>query len=156
MRFTLSARIAAAFFVSLTSLVVLATVSYRNVTALNRDADAVVHTYEVLGTKERIERTLSNIEGAARGYVLALDPSFRTDVTAQRSVLATEQRKLRTLTSDNASQQLRIDQLDSLLQRRTALVDQMMALRERGVAAADQSVLDIVRSGAALGQQIRP
>ena len=52
MRFTLAARIAAAFFVSLISLVALATVSYRNVTALNRDAEWVTHTFEVLSTKE--------------------------------------------------------------------------------------------------------
>ena len=155
MRFSLSARIAAAFIVALISLVVLATVSYGNLTALNRDADAVVHTYEVLGTNERIERTLSNIEGAARGYALALSQSFRADVTAERTLLAAEQRKLRTLTTDNASQQVRIDRLDSLLQQRTAFVDEMISLRERGVAPADPSVQDAIRAGAALGRQIR-
>jgi hypothetical protein len=45
MRFSLTTRIAAAFVVSLISLVALATISYRTVTALNRFADRDVHTY---------------------------------------------------------------------------------------------------------------
>ena len=60
MRFSLTFRIAAAFIVSLISLVALATISYRNVAALNRDAECVIHTYEVLETKERVERTLED------------------------------------------------------------------------------------------------
>ena len=155
MRFSLTTRIAAAFVVSLISLVALATISYRNVAALNRDAERVVHTYEVLETKERVERTLANIEAAARAYVLALDPGFRTDVGTERTVIAGEQRTLRRLTADNASQQERLDQLDTLLQQRLLLIDEMMGLRERGVVAADQSITSIVRAGSGLGRQIR-
>jgi methyl-accepting chemotaxis protein len=155
MRFTLTSRIAAAFVVSLISLVALATISYRNVAALNRDAERVVHTYEVLETKERLERTLANIEAAARAYVLALDPAFRADVDTERAVIAGEQRTLRTLTADNASQQERIDQLDTLLQQRGAAIDEMIGLRDRGVGAADQRITDVVRAGSSLGRQIR-
>ena len=69
MRFSLTTRIAAAFVVSLISLVALATISYRNVTALNRHADLVVHTYEVLETNEGLEtawRTWKRPRGAPR------------------------------------------------------------------------------------------
>src|SRR5215510_12052505 len=105
MRFSLTSRIAAAFVVSVISLVALATVSYRNVTALNRDAEWVVHTYEVLETKERLERGLANVEAAARGYALGLDPAFREDLKSERAAMAAEQRQLRALTGDNSAQQ---------------------------------------------------
>jgi CheY-like chemotaxis protein/CHASE3 domain sensor protein len=155
MRFSLTSRIAAAFLVSLISLVALATISYRNVTALNRDAEAVLHTYQVLESNERIDRAMASIEAGARGYALTLDAAFRDRVTSERADMAIEQRKLRTLTADNAVQQQRVDRLDGLLRQRAALVDEMIRLRERGMAAADGGIQEVVRASASLGTQIR-
>jgi signal transduction histidine kinase/DNA-binding response OmpR family regulator len=155
MRFSLTARIAAAFFVSLISLVALATICYSNLAALSRDRRLVVHTYEVLEAKERLERTLANIEAAARGYALTLEASFRDDLTAERAAMSAEQRTLRALTADNATQQERIARLDALLQQRTTLAEAVIALRDRGTAAADTPFQQTLGAGAQVGRDIR-
>ena len=87
MRFSLTSRIAAAFVVSLISLVALATISYRNVTSLNRDTQWVAHTLEVLQAKEALKRSTAEMEAGARGYVIGGDPAFREQAlaAAQRS-----------------------------------------------------------------------
>src|SRR4029078_4316753 len=101
MRSSLSCRISSSFFVSLISLVALATISYRNVSALNRDAEWVTHTLEVLQDKEALKRSLSEMEPGARVYVIAADPAFRDQALAGSAELVGIERQLVELTADN-------------------------------------------------------
>jgi CheY-like chemotaxis protein len=152
MRFSLTLRIAAAFVVSLISLVALATISYRNVAALNRDVGWVAHTLEVLQTKEALKRSRAEMEAGARGYVITGDSSFREQALTGGAELAGTQRKLVDLTADNPAQQTRIDRFGELLGQRRALIERLVQLRNDGAGATDPQVQDLVRQGFDVGR----
>ena len=154
MRFSLTSRIAAAFFVSLISLVALATISYRNVTALNRDAQWVNHTFEVLQTKDNLTRSRADMEAGVRGYVITGDAAFRDQALAGSAELTGLRRKLMELTVDNPAQQARIDRLAPLLEQRRALVDRLIEQRTRGASASDPAVQQLVREGMDVGHSV--
>jgi CheY-like chemotaxis protein/signal transduction histidine kinase len=147
MRFSLTSRIAAAFVVSLISLVALATISYRNVTSLNRDTQWVAHTLEVLQAKEALKRSTAEMEAGARGYVIGGDPAFREQALAGGAEVASTQRQLAQLTADNPTQQTRIDRLGTLLAERRALIERLIQLRAGGASPTDPSVQQLVRAG---------
>jgi CheY-like chemotaxis protein/signal transduction histidine kinase len=154
MRFSLTTRIAAAFLVSLVSLVALATISYRNVAALNRDARWVTHTYEVLRTKEDLKRSRAEMEAGARGYVITSDPSFREQALSAGAEVTSLHEALLQLTADNPTQQARISRFGTLLRERRALVDRLIQLRAAGVNAGDSSVQQLVREGFDVGRSL--
>jgi CheY-like chemotaxis protein/signal transduction histidine kinase len=154
MRFSLTSRIAAAFFVSFISLVVLATVSYRNVTALNRDADWVTHTFEVLSTKEALKHLRAEMEAGARGYVITGDAEFRDQALADSAELATVQSRLSRLTADNPTQQARIDRFGELLLQRRAIIERLIQLRAGGASSSDPGVQQLVHEGFDVGRSL--
>ena len=154
MRFSLTSRIAAAFLVSLISLVALATISYRNVTALNRDAEWVNHTFEVLQTKDALTRSRAEMEAGVRGYVISGDAVFRDQALAGSAELTGLRRKLMEMTADNPAQQARIDRLAPLLEQRRVLVDRLVDQRSRGASATDPAVQQLVREGKDIGQSL--
>jgi CheY-like chemotaxis protein/signal transduction histidine kinase/CHASE3 domain sensor protein len=154
MRFSLTSRIAAAFIVSLISLVTLATISYRNVVALNRDVEWVTHTFEVLQTKEALKRTRAEMEAGARGYIIAGDSMFREQALATSAELISTQRKLFELTADNPPQQARIDRFGALLLQRRALIERLIQLRADGTSPSDASVQQLVREGFEVGRSL--
>jgi CheY-like chemotaxis protein/CHASE3 domain sensor protein len=128
-------RIAAAFLVALASLVIIASVSYRNLYALNRDAQWVTHTFEVLAAKEQLVRAIADMQGAGRAYALTADPKFRDEVSQTTGKAISLRRKLRQLTADNPDQQQRLDQLDGLLQQRTDLTQRLILQRDAAPGA---------------------
>jgi CheY-like chemotaxis protein/signal transduction histidine kinase/CHASE3 domain sensor protein len=154
MRFSLTFRIAAAFVVSLISLVALATISYRNVSALNRDAEWVAHTLEVLQTKEALKRSRAEMEAGARGYVIAGDPAFRDQALAESAELAAIEHQFLEQTADNPGQQARIQQLSVLLAERRALIDRLVKLRSSGAGPSDPGVQQLVREGLDVGHAL--
>jgi hypothetical protein len=154
MRFSLTTRIAAAFVVSLVSLVALATISYRNVAAMNRDTEWVTHTFEVLQAKEALKRSRAEMEAGARGYVIAGDSFFREQALAGGAELGDIQRKLLELTADNPAQQARITRLGELLAARRALIEQLVQLRTEGVGPGEPRMQQIVREGYDVGRSL--
>jgi CheY-like chemotaxis protein/signal transduction histidine kinase len=154
MRFSLTFRIAAAFIVSLISLVALATISYRSVSALNRDAEWVAHTLEVLQTKEALKRSRAEMEAGARGYLISGDPAFREQALATSAELAAIERQFVKQTADNPGQQARIQQLGTLLAERRTLIDRLIQLRAGGAGPSDPGLQHLVREGLDVGQAL--
>jgi CheY-like chemotaxis protein len=154
MRFSLTSRIAAAFIVSLISLVALATISYRNLAALNRDVEWVRHTLEVLQTQEALKHRRAEMEAGARGYVIAGDPVFREQALSDGAALMQLQRQLVSMAADNPAQQARVDQLGTMLSERRALIDRLMQLRTATVNASDPDVQQLVREGYSVGRSL--
>jgi CHASE3 domain sensor protein len=144
MRFSLSFRIAAAFFVSLISLVALATISYRNVAALNREAEWVTHTFEVLQTKEALKRSRAEMEAGARGYAITGQAAFREQASAGGAEMEAQQRKLLALTTDNPGQHERITRLSELLAQRRALVERLLQVRAANLSPTEPAVQELV------------
>src|SRR5690349_6199086 len=154
MRFSLTFRIAAAFLISLISLVALAIISYRHVVALNRDVGWVAHSYEVLQAKEGLARSRAEMEAGARGYLIVGSAEFRNQALTAGTETVSLQRKLVELTADNPPQQARIDRFGVLLLERRAMIDRLLQLRTEGSNLADGSLQRLVQEGFAIGRSL--
>jgi methyl-accepting chemotaxis protein len=97
----------------------------------------VRHTFEVIVEAENVRADLLEFEGDTRGYVANGDERFLESLAAEKTRLDQSQRRLRWLTVDNASQQLRLDTLEPLIGRRLEDLSHVSLLRKQdGLAAA--------------------
>ena len=113
----------------------------RNAQVLTQNAHWIARTYEVLGKLREVFSAIQNLESGMRGYLLVgdrsfLEPYFQAPSTAHRLI-----QELRTLTADNSSQQLRLEKLTPLIERKITFTRQLVAQRERGDAAGAQASL---------------
>jgi signal transduction histidine kinase/DNA-binding response OmpR family regulator/CHASE3 domain sensor protein len=154
MNFTIVSRIIGAFAVALLSLLIIGSVSYRNLQSLNGDADLVVHTQEVLGIKERMSSAFADAQGAGRAFVLTGESRFRDDAAAGSAETRRLLRQLREETLDNASQQMRIDELEPFLEQRLQLIAELVQKRSEVATTFDARLLDLVNRGATLASDI--
>lgn len=110
-----------------------------------REAEAQIeHTYQVLNASQDLFSTVQDAELQQRNYLLTGDEQ---QVSSFRKALASEvsaRGRLGGLTVDNASQQVRLAELDRLIQTRLALLENSMALRRQQGA---QAAIDVVRTG---------
>ncbi len=128
-------------------------------TLRGRDAAVwVAHTYEVLATLEATRGRAVDAETGVRGYVATgvarfLEPYVRADRDVARELA-----RLRRLTADNPSQQLRLDTLEARAGAVVAQLDSAVALtrarpRERTEATAllatGKARMDALRAAAA-------
>jgi len=120
-----------------------------------RQADALVeHTYQVLNASQLVLSAIQDAESRQRGYLLTGDEEY---IEPYRAAIAAEQaasERLRSLTGDNGSQQVRLGELKRLTDLRLARLAQgVSARREQGMEAA----IEVVRKaqGARLMDDIR-
>ena len=116
-------------------------VVYRNTQALIENARNVAHTLEVLSQLENVISAVHDFEAGSRGYALTGDMSFLGSIfTSTASVIRDEQR-LRDLTADNASQQERLNNLESLVTQRIAFARRTVDSRNEGGLTAAAEVV---------------
>ena len=114
-RFTLSLRskIAAGLLTALLVLVVGA-MSFWTVSRAARSFEEVNHSNRVLLELEKLLAEMADVETAARGFAITGDSAFLSPFGAAKASLPVSIARLRKLTEDHHTQQVRLDTLESV------------------------------------------
>jgi PAS domain S-box-containing protein len=98
------------------------------------------HTQEVLKHLISVDGASSDIETATRNYIVSGDESYLAQRAPARIALQQHLDTIRHLTSDNPTQQARLDQLATLSAEHDGVMEQLIAnRRQSGLAAAEAS-----------------
>lgn len=92
----------------------------------------VSHTLEVESSFARLQSMVAEAESAQRGFLLTQSPDFPPQIDARLEEIFREQKRLLTLTHDNASQQQRLKKLDDVINARIDIIRQTTSLVRSG------------------------
>jgi len=155
MKFSLKAKITLGFWIAILLLLLTGWLSYRATRQLTQTLDMMAQTQEVIGTLEATLACLAQVESEQRGFLLTGSAHFLADSETAKAQLAQQMDRLRSLMTENPSQQLYLRQLETLIaQRLKLLVERIEVFRQSGwnavadpvVLAAGNEVMDRIRS----------
>jgi CHASE3 domain sensor protein/uncharacterized protein YbjQ (UPF0145 family) len=119
------------------------------------DAEWVAHTNTVRMTISATLKDILDVETGARGFALTGEDSFLEPYTAGQNAVARDLPALRLLTTDNGSQQKRLDALRQQVQDAVDIGEQIVAMRTREGARLPNNIfienrkrVDVVRATA--------
>jgi methyl-accepting chemotaxis protein len=104
----------------------------------------VVHTYEVLGDLEKLRSLLTDAETGQRGFLLTQQDSYLEPYTQALQDIDTTIEALGQQIADNPEQVSRLDELDSVIDRKLAELAQTIRLQRAG---RREETLALVLSG---------
>uniref|UniRef100_UPI00056AB24C CHASE3 domain-containing protein n=2 Tax=Nitrobacteraceae TaxID=41294 RepID=UPI00056AB24C len=87
---------------------------YNSLSVMNSTAKMTVHTYQVLEQLSELVGAMVNQETGVRGYLVSGDAGFLAPYEAGLKQFQTAAAKVGSLTSDNATQQKRLEQVKAL------------------------------------------
>jgi len=87
--------------------------TYRSLGVIAQTDQWTIHTYKVLEQVNNLVDGMVNSETGVRGYLLASDTAFLAPFDNGQKAYADALAQLRSLTSDNATQQARLDKIDA-------------------------------------------
>jgi methyl-accepting chemotaxis protein len=139
---TFGKKIAAGFAVSFVLLLVIGAISYRSIQSLTRTSYAVTHTHEVLDRASGVLDAMKDAETGQRGFLLTGDDAYLEPHTSGVALVAKQMDELRSLTSDNAAQQRRLDEAGGFIAAKLATMREAIgARRSSGLDAAQKLTL---------------
>src|SRR6266446_8681742 len=142
------------FVIATTILLFVGWQSYRNTARFAEASEWRKHTYEVLRNLDETVARLVDAETGQRGYLLTGDEAYFEPYSAAIKNIDQTIGNLKSLTSDNANQQKRIQILEPLVEQKLAELQQTIDLRKnKGPTAANRVVLE--GSGRQAMDQIR-
>ncbi|WDT76864.1 MAG: CHASE3 domain-containing protein [Candidatus Manganitrophus sp.] len=122
--------------------IITTVISYRSTAHLVETAETVAHTRQVLEEIEEVFSVVKDAETGQRGYIITGDEKFLEPYQAAISHLDPAIQSLRKLTADNPTQQLKVDTLEQLIERRFRSLKEGLDLRtDQGFAPAMRWVL---------------
>src|SRR5712692_5617890 len=117
--------------------------SYRSTARFAEAAQWREHTYEVLNSLDNTVGRLSDTETGQRGYLLTGEEAYLEPYRAAIKNIDQTIGELKSLTSDNANQQKRIQVLEPLVEKKLAELQRTIDLRKNeGLGAANRVVLE--------------
>ena len=122
-----------------------AALSYRQTAQLVSSQELVDHTHRVLAGLESIIASLTEAETAQRGFIITSDPRYLDQYRAAAAAVPQAIHFVRTLTSDNPSQQSQIVQVEQAARARLETIARTIAERQ-GPDGFERS-RDVVASG---------
>ena len=122
-------------------IALMGAVQFQSLKNASTDRDWVVHTYQVLTEISASEAALERTQANARYFALSGDEQFARVYQLKRLSAARHVANLRRLTSDNASQQRRLDALDRLTAAHFSLTTQLIGARRAHGAGLSQGTL---------------
>jgi diguanylate cyclase (GGDEF)-like protein/PAS domain S-box-containing protein len=117
---------------------------------LHGDSEWVGHTHQVIETLERVTSAAFDTEASSRGYALSGSTEFLSRFDVAKQELSGGLAKVRSLTLDNATQQVRAEALAHLLEQRVSSAEELIAARRARTSSAGD---DLVRTGERLRQE---
>ena len=100
-----------------------------SVGTLARNAATVAHSWQVVQQVERAMSSITDAETGERGFLISGSDTYLEPYTNARRSLPAELARLKSLTSDNASQQVRIGELQVAIDQRLNALEQAIAKR---------------------------
>ena len=138
-------KLAVTFGIALLFLATTGAFSWSSTVNLVDNAEMVDHTHEVLSNLEKILSQLKDAETGQRGFVLTGDPSYLAPYDAGLGGVVLAVANVRYLTSDNSSQQTRLDGIEPLIQTKFNELNQTIDLRRD---AGFESALELILTDA--------
>lgn len=133
--------IVAGFVAALMILVIVGFASYDSLTKLLNDVKRQNNSREILALIAEIDTSVKDVQLGGRGFVITGEPEYLDSIATSVGSLVSKTKRLRELTSNNAEQMARLDQLDTLVAQRVQLTHQIVDLRKtEGFEAAAQQV----------------
>ncbi len=151
---SLENKVTVCFGAALIMLCVAVVVSYQSISHFIIDSRWDNHTYQVLASVSALQAELGDAEGAGRGYVITGDENFLGLWRVATTRIDPALQSLRSLTVDNHTQQLRIQILRPLIERKVGYFEALVRLRrDRGFDGARPLLL--TADAVPLAEQIR-
>lgn len=132
------------FVLAVLILIFVGWLSYNSALQLAGTSAWVAHTQETLLRLEQIRADIRAAEAGQRGYLLTNGPEYLNSYSTSVENTKTDFLAVRRLTTDNASQQRRLDALEPLLDRRLALLKDVLDSDQQGQKSR---AVDIIRLG---------
>jgi len=121
--------IQAGFALTLLAIAVVGGAALRTAAVTNDSAAWVAHTLQVEAQLDEGAALISSAEDGAMGYVLTADTGSLAVYTSARIALTAVVERVRVLTADNPSQELRADSLAALTSAQLKLFEQIVGPR---------------------------
>jgi signal transduction histidine kinase len=106
--------------------------AFQSVRTLVTNAHMLAHSWQVVHQVERVLASAVNAETGERGYLITRLDSYLEPYTEAREELPGELARLQSLTSDDPSQQDRIRELRTILERRLLVLERAIDVRRQG------------------------
>ncbi len=136
-------KVSLAFAVALGTSAAIGLLAYGSVSQLRDEGVRVAHTQEVISALETLLSTTGDTDAASHAYVVTGDPGVLQPYDTALGELGAELSRIKTLTADNASQQVRFERLSSLsAEHMSRAAEIVTARRASDVARARQLVAD--------------
>jgi PAS domain S-box-containing protein len=133
-----------AFASSIVILVVVGTISYRDVVLSSKSDQWVRHSHQVLTNLQNLLSAMRSVESSYRGFVLTGKESYLELYPGSLSNAAQAEAAIRNLTADNPKQQSQLSTLERLTDQKIQYAETVVGLRRtRGFEAA----VDSIRAG---------
>jgi CheY-like chemotaxis protein/signal transduction histidine kinase len=153
-RFKIGTKIGASFALGMALFTGISAIAYRGIHQLIETSRLEAHTYQVLSALELADTQLSSAEASQRGYLITGESNYLNPYTAARSRINQILQDVQSLTQDNASQQSRLTDLISQVNRRFEMMQTTIDIRRQGGLMAAQRQVQINR-GQELTEEIR-
>jgi len=119
------------FGITISILIVVGLLSYRNLRLSSQNEERVQHTHEVLASLESLLLSMASLEWSNRGFVLTSAPTYTAAFVASTADVRRLAANLRLLIADNPTQLSRLAELDKLITTRVEYMDTLAAIRQR-------------------------
>jgi PAS domain S-box-containing protein len=155
---SLRRRVTGVFIVAVLLTLFLAFSSWHSTWQTANDGDWVAHTYAVMETIEITTRHVIEVETSARTFGLTGQDSLLAHYETARASLASDVDELRHLTSDNFSQQRRLDRFEPEVRAVLEFASRVVtARRERDIVASGDAAEaeNLMKDVRATAQELR-
>jgi PAS domain S-box-containing protein len=141
------------FLAAITLTVITTASSFTFAKRMLETQDSVTHRQEVLKVIQEVITGMSQLVSSERAYTIIGDESLLKEREPTKAAVKENLANLRNLTSDNPSQQRRLDQLDGLIPERLDFEEKViLAGQQQGLTVAAQMIA--TRTGLKLSEQI--
>ena len=126
-------------------LLLTAAASFWSIRGLSVQTAKVEHTYQVLQEVESVTAMLNDAQAGTRGYLLTGDTVYLRPYSMATNQLPASLARLQALTSDNSSQQARLDSLRMLVEQEFRILRPLTEIQKSMGQSTMQTLLDTDR-----------
>lgn len=135
-------------------LIIVSIVSYTTITNLIQTSAWVSHTHQVIAAVERIFTDCQDMETGVRGYYIMGHEEFLQSYLDANKSLYPDIRRVKELTTDNNSQQKRVEELSVVCGEKVDICEEIINARRKSGYDGSEKLATMIRSRTSM-QKIR-